>query len=259
MFEADLVNNIPVGAVFAGRPLREVVAILDELERDAGDAGPLLAASLRTARVRSEFMAGAISAAEARASVLEYAGLLRQVGSALEAEVSSGFLGVLALVESDEAFERAARERAERLEALGDQRYLASCLAEWATSLCALDDGDSAARALARGRVLLRSDDIADRVSLDVAEAYVRALAGDREGAERLLDEVHDVVDDLDIAMLVDRMRHIEASIRAALGDVHDARTILGDLSASAERRGFVRLVGLYERDLARLGMPSRD
>jgi class 3 adenylate cyclase len=258
-FASDLVTNIPVAAIFAGRPLREVVAVLDELEREAGDAGPLLAASLRTSRVRTEFAMGVITAAEAHANVLGYAELLRQVGSALEAEFSSGFLGVLALLESDEAFERAARERVERLDALGDRMYLANALAEWATSLCALGDGEAASRALDRGWALLRSDDIADRVSLDVADAYVRALAGDREGAERLLDEVHAVIDDLDMVMVVERMRHIEASVRTALGDVEAARAILEELVTSTERRGFVRLVGLYERDLAALASGGRD
>ncbi len=257
--EADLINTIPGSATFAGRPLHEVEALLDELERDAGDAGPLVAASLRTARARTEFAAGRLSADEARASVVEYADLLRQVGSALEAEVTSGFLGVLALVEGDAAFERTQRARVERLDALGDRMYRTNALAEWIVSLCAVGDVDAASRALARGRDLLRSDDVADRVSLNVAEAYVRALGGEREAAERLLQEVHDVIDDIDMAMLVDRMRWIEASVRTVLGDFDQARAILEALAASAEERGFVRIAGLYRRDLEALGTASRD
>jgi class 3 adenylate cyclase len=258
-FGADLVSNIPPAAIFAGRPLHEVATVLDELERDADDAGPLLAASLRATRARVEFGSGRRSAAETRATVVEYSELLRQVGSALEAEVVSGFLGVLALMEGDEEFERVVRARVERLDALGDRMYLVSTLAEWATSLCALGDADAASAAVARGRELLRHDDLADRLSLDAAEAYVRALAGDREGAERLLENVHEVADHLDMAMLVDRLRHIEASVRTVLGDVGDARTILEELAASAERRGFVRILALYERDLAMLAESNPD
>jgi hypothetical protein len=137
--------------------------------------------------------------------------------------------------------------------------YLVSTLAEWATSLCALGDADAASAAVARGRELLRHDDLADRLSLDAAAAYVRALAGDRAGAERLLENVHEVADHLDMAMLVDRLRHIEASVRTVLGDVGDARTILEELAASAERRGFVRILALYERDLAMLAESNPD
>jgi hypothetical protein len=256
-FAAELVNAIAAGALVSGRPLDEVEVVLDELERDAGDVGPLLAASLRTARARTAFGAGSLSADEARASVVDYAELLRQVGSALEAEVTSGFLGVLALVEGDEAFERTQRARVEQLDALGDRMYLTNALAEWAVGLCAVGDAAAASQALARGRALLRSDDVADQVSLDVAEAYIRALAGDREGAERLLEEVRRVLDHVDMAMLVDRTRQIEASVRAALGDIDEARAILEALAASAEERGFVRFARLYERDLAALASAS--
>jgi class 3 adenylate cyclase len=259
MFETDLVNNIPVGAVFAGRPLHEVLAVLDDLDRDAGDAGPLLAASLRTARMRAEFFAGRISAADARANVLEYAELLRQVGSAVEAEISSGYLGVLALVQGEGEFERTQRARVERLDALGDRLYLVNALAEWASGLCAVGDVEAASGAVARGRELLRADDLADRMSLDAAEAYVRALLGDREGAEQLLEHVHDVADGVDMAILAERMRHIEASVRRTLGDVEQARAILEELEASAAERGFVPLAELYRRDLEALAPVGRD
>ena len=70
---------------------------------------------------------------------------------------------------------------------------------------------------------------------------------------------MHAVSDDLDMVMLVERMRHIEAGVRTALGDVDAARAILEELTASAEERGFVRLAAFYGRELAALGSGGRD
>jgi class 3 adenylate cyclase len=258
-FEVDLVSNIPMTAIFSGRPLDEVASLVDELERETADRGPLVAASLRIGRARCDFHAAAISPDEARDAVLEYAGLLRQVGSALEAEITLGFLGPVALVEGTEAYERVQGGKVERFDAVGDRMYLANALAEWAASLCAVGDAQRAREAVARGRTLARPDDRADSIALDVSEAYVAALLGDREQAERLLERADAVRGEIDMALFADWSWYVEAGVRSALGDTKTARGILERLAESAELRGFVRFAGVYRRDLEALDAAGRD
>jgi hypothetical protein len=258
-FEVDLVTNIPITAIFSGRPLDEVASLVDGLERSTVDPGPLVAAGLRSARARRDFHAGVLSPDETRAIVLEYAALLGQVGSALEALVSLGFLGPIAMVESREAFERVQRERVEQFDALGDRMYLVNALAEWAVGLCALGDAERASQAVARGRELARRDDRADSIALDLSEAYAAALLGDRDRAERLLARADDALREIDMALFVERAHYIEAGVRSALGDTATARAILERVVDSAESRGFVRFAGVYRSDLEALDAAGRD
>jgi hypothetical protein len=219
----------------------------------------LLRSGLRVARARCDFHAGAIDVADARAVALEHAELLRQTGSELEAEVSLGFLGPLALVEGNEAFERALREKIERLDALGDRMYVASALGDWATGLCSVGQPDQALTVVARGRQIARPDDVADQINLDGAEGFACALLGDRERAELLMQRVRERTKGIDMPWLAERAEYVEASTRTALGDADDARSILQGLRESAERRGFVRFAEIYLRDLAALDSADRD
>ena len=256
-FQGDLITNIAASAVFAGLPLAEITSIIDRLEREATDVGPLLADGLRVARVRCECQAGVLGIDEARARVLAYSDLLRQIGSDLEAEASSGVLGVFALLEGPEEYERFQRERVERFAALGDRVYLANALAEWAVGLCGIGDAEGALNVVARGRAIARPDDVADDIALNMAEAYGRALLGERDRAELLIDRTAEELRGIDMALVVDWAHHIEARARAALGDLEEARAILSILTAEAERRGFARFADLYRRELAAL--ESRD
>ncbi len=74
---------------------------------------------------------------------------------------------------------------------------------------------------------MTRDDDLADAAALDMAEAYARALLGDRERAEALVDRTHDIVRDVDMALVVDWAQRVEAAARLALGDVDGARRLL--------------------------------
>jgi hypothetical protein len=258
-WQGDLCTNIPASAVFAGLHVRDVAAIVDELEQDVYDAGPLLTVGLRAARARFDCQAGVLGIDEARAVILEYADLLRQVGSALEAHASSGILVVFAFFEGPEEYERAARERVERFEALGDRTYLANALGDWAAALSGLGRAHEALDAIARGRAIGRRDDLADAATLDVSEAYARALLGDRKRAEHLLERTHETLGAVDMAMVVDYVRRIEASARAALGDVDAAGLILTSLAHDADRRGFARFAQAYRHQLAALDRSSPD
>jgi hypothetical protein len=258
-WQGDLITHIPASAVFAGVPLPEVRAISDELERDATDAGPLLAECLRAARARVDCLAGLVGIDEARAAVLAYSELLRQVGSELEALFSSGILAGFARFEGREEHERVLRERVEQFEALGDRVFLANVLGDWAAALCGLGNAEKALEVVARGRALARADDIADVVGLNMSEAYARALVGDRERAELLIEQTHDMLSGVDMALIVESVQHLEASTSTALGDVDEARAILARLVGDAERRGLVRFADYYRRELAALDSASRD
>ena len=253
-FQSDLITNIPRSAVFAGIPVAEIRALLDELDGEAQDAGPLLAASVRAARARSDFHAGMLTAEEVRAITLEHADLLRQTGFELEAEFALSFLSFTAILEGDDiAAEHELREKVERLEVLGDWMYLANALGDWGIALCAIGDAERALQAVARGREIARPDDIGDQVTLDAAEGYAKALQGDAEIARLLMGRARDALRGLDMVLLAERVEHVDAKLRAALGDTAGARTILERLAATTEGRGFVRFAELYRRDLAAL------
>jgi hypothetical protein len=61
------------------------------------------------------------------------------------------------------------------------------------------------------------------------------------------------------MAMVVDWAQRIEASVRTALGDIDEARTILQRLLADAEHRGLTRFATRYREELAALDSASRD
>jgi hypothetical protein len=258
-WQGDLITMIPASAAFAGLPLAEVRAISDELERDATDAGPLLVESVRAARARLDCLAGLLPIEDARAAVIRYSELQRQVGSDREAEHSSAILAGFARFEGPEEHERVTRGKAERYEALGDRMFLANVLADWAAALCGIGNAEKALEVVARGRALARVDDIADAAGLNMSEAYARALVGDRERAEELIEQTHDLLSDVDMALVVESAQHLEASTRTALGDVDEARAILARLVGDAERRGLVRFADLYRRELAALDSHARD
>jgi ATP/maltotriose-dependent transcriptional regulator MalT len=109
------------------------------------------------------------------------------------------------------------------------------------------------------GSALPRPYDRADAIALDVSEAYVAALLGDREQAERLLERADAVRGEIDMALFADWSRYVEAGVRSALDDTETARAVLEALAESADRRGFVRFAGVYRRELEALGAPGRD
>ena len=106
---------------------------------------------------------------------------------------------------------------------------------------------------------MAREDDLGDAVALNMAEAWACALLRERERAELLIDRTHETLRNFDMALMVERTHHLEASARAALGDIDEARSILSRLVEEAERRGFVRFVDVYRRDMAALDPASRD
>jgi class 3 adenylate cyclase len=258
-WQGDLITMIPTSAVFASVPLAEVRAISDELERDSTDVGPLLAESLRASRARLDCIAGRLGIEEARATVIAYSELLRQVGADLEAEYSSGILAGLAWFEGPQEHERVLRERVERFEVLGERMYLANAMADWADGLCTLGNVDKALKVITQARAIARDDDVADMAALNMAEAHAHARRGNRVRAEELIDRTHDLLRDVDMAMVVDWAQRIEASVRTALGDIDEARTILQRLLADAEHRGLTRFATRYREELAALDSASRD
>jgi hypothetical protein len=139
-------------------------------------------------------------------------------------------------------------------EELGTNLYLANTLGEWALSLTELGEAERALVAVAKGREVIEPGDVADEIVLDLAEASARAGRGDGAAAEKLLDRARRTVAATDAATYVDKLDYTEATVRARLGEVSAARTLLASLVQSSERRGFHRYADRYRRDLEALG-----
>jgi class 3 adenylate cyclase len=255
VYQSEIVKAALVTAVFSGRRLEEIRQVFDELNREAEEAGPLLAAALRAARARFDYNAGAISADEVITAIESEAELLHQTGSRVEAIISRNYLCLVAWMEGDDvANEARSRRQVLDYEELGDRMYLANALAQWAQSLCRLGDVETALRAIERGRSLARPDDVADQAALYAAEAHTAALEGEQERAFALLERGREALEGVDMVMLVEGFEYREAQVRLALGDVDAARLTLERLRDATGARGQVRWADAYQRDLAALG-----
>jgi hypothetical protein len=253
-YQSEIVPAIQGSAVFSGRPVPETRRLLDDLYGDAQEAGPLLTASIEAARARSDYIAGLISAAEATVVVDRYAELLRQTGSLIEAIIMKNFLCIISWLEGDdvEAETRLSRH-VEEYEALSDRMMLPNALGNWAISLCQLGDAGAALHAVSRGRSLARPDDVADQITLDIAEGYAWALQGEAERAFAYLGRARTAVDTIDMVILAENVAYVEAGARLALGDVDETRALLEGLRDATDARGWRRWADRFRRDLAAL------
>ena len=246
-----------VNSAFAfGLGVDEIRALLDDLDERAAAFGPYLAASLRSSRARIDYGAGLIELDEMREAMSQEVALAEQTGLPRSRNISAYFLDTTApWLEGDAAaHELGRRGAAEMEEQLGTNLYLANTLGEWALSLTELGDAERALLAVARGREVMEPGDVADEIVLDLAEASARASRGEAAAAEELLGRARRTVAETDAATYVDKVDYVEATVRARLGNVSAARTLLASLVESAERRGFHRYADRYRRDLEALG-----
>jgi ATP/maltotriose-dependent transcriptional regulator MalT len=250
-FQAEIVTAILISVAFGDRTVADVRGLFDELYGEARDAGPLLTASLQAARARLDYVAGVIGPEDARAVLERHAELLRQTGSPVEAMATTNYFAVMYWLEGDDAAAEAAnRAQVAEHEALGDRVYVANALATWAASLCRLGEADAALHAVQRGRALARSDDVADQIQLDSAEAYARALTGDARRSEELFERVKTALREIDMVFVADAAVYDEAGALVALGDLAGARAMLERLRDDTEARGRRRWADRYRRDL---------
>ena len=240
--------------MFSGLAVADVEGLIDDFEAQAQRGGPLLAASIAASRARIGHSGGTISYEEVETRLNEEATLLRQTGSEHAALGSLGYLGVAARMQGDdELHERIVRSRLAGYEAIGDRIYVANLHAELALVLCRRGNVEQAAEALERGRALASPDDVADRLSLDTAEAYLHALRGEADAARALLDGVREAAAELEMVPMTEDLIAQDAAIRRVLGDDDEARRLLRGLAERAEARGFQRMAERHRADLAGL------
>jgi hypothetical protein len=131
--------------------------------------------------------------------------------------------------------------------------FLAHELAELALLECVRGDAVAAENAVARSRALARDDDVADQITLGLAESFVHGLGGRPEAAAATLAAVHRRLAGIRMAGAENQARYAEARMRAALGERDEARRLLQALVVDADRRGWRRYADRYRADLAGL------
>ena len=250
--QRDVVDQLGGTSVFSGASFGEVRALMDRVASDLlPDAGPLLAASLASGRSRGEYASGLIEADEARQVLGHLAQLLGEVGSERGQLAVRGFLPLIAEQEGDDAeAERINRELVAAHERLNNLYVLANTLASWSLSLSRLGDTDGALQAVARGRQLVRAEDIADQIYLDLAEARAVAARGDHDAARALVDRARRTADGMVMVPLGYEIAGIDAEVRRLAGDVAGAEAIGRKLIEEVSSRGMLRIAATYRRRL---------
>ena len=254
--QRDAMDMMMVAAVFGGARADDVRALLARLREDADAGGPLLVAAVETAVARVNFGSGVIDRTQLEETIEHQVRLLRETGSLVGVLWARNYLIIASWLEGD-AVEvvRLARETVEEHERVGAaaRMFLANAIGRLAVAHCRVGDPDAALEAVARGREIAHEDDVADQMELDAGEAFARALRGEADEAERLLERAHRAVAEIDMSILVDDLLYTEAGARQALGDVDAARDLLVRLAQNAEARGLHRFAARYRRDLEAL------
>ncbi len=250
--QRDVDERLSGTSFFSGASLDEVRALIDRISSDLlPDGGPLLAASLAFSRSRTDYMSGQIDADAARQALEHLAQLLGEVGSERGQLAVRSFLLVIADQEGDAAeAERISRELVAAHERLNNLYVLADALASWSLSLSRLGDADGALRAVARGRELVRAEDIADQINLDLAAARAMAASGDHARARRLVDRARRTGEGMVMVPLSYQIEGIDAEVRHLAGDVTGAEAIARKLIEEQASRGALRMVATWRRRL---------
>jgi hypothetical protein len=254
--QRTVISWIVTAAFQFGLPVDEIRALLDDLEEDASDFGPLLAATLQGARARIEYGAGSIDIDQLREATRDEIDLAEESGIPRSRSTTAFHLEtVVPWLDRDPAgMERGRRRMVEIEETLGTNLYLANTLGEWAIALTEIGDPAAALDAISRGRAVMEAGDIADEIVLDTAEAYARATQGATDEALGLISRARDNVAQTDATKERNSIDYIESRIRVLNGDVDAARTLLESLVERAEASGFHRYAERYRSDLAALG-----
>ncbi|MBA2460974.1 MAG: hypothetical protein H0V45_04275, partial [Actinobacteria bacterium] len=225
---------------------------VDDLQGDILDGGPLLAATVRGFQARIDYGAGLIDRDDLLSASKEEIDVLRQTGAEATATLVTNHMRVnVPWLESDAAaVERGRRERCLEVERLGLHYYRANTLGNWALGLCDLGDREVALDAIRHAREVAAADDVADQIVIDAADAYAHALAGERHAARGLLERAHAHANGIDMVIVTDQLDHVDATVRALLGDLVGARKLLTVLVERATARGLHRFADRYRRDL---------
>jgi class 3 adenylate cyclase/tetratricopeptide (TPR) repeat protein len=251
----DVIFGIGLAGIFSGMSVDAFLELLDELDGQAANAGPILAATLRSFRARVEYGAGTGTLEALRAATRTEIEMLEQTGS-FDGTVAAHMYErvVVPWLDGDAvAFERGSRERVEATSRVATRLYHANSLAEWAIALCEIGDAERASAAIAEARALADPDDLAYQITLDLAEAYVHALEREPERARQFLERARARAKDTDLHPPAFDSEFVEARVRLAMGEVDGARRLLEALARDQEERGFHRIAERYRRELAAL------
>ncbi len=253
--QSTLITWVALSAIHSGASAHELRALLVRLDRQAEPAGPLLVATMRSLRARVDYAAGSIDLDALRDRTREEVEFLAQMGIGPSRSITMYFLNMFVpWLEGDTEGHVLGRRRTLDAEAgMGTNLYLANILGEYALALCEAGDRSGALGAVERGRAAMEPGDVADQIVLDVAEAWARAVGGERDAAVALLARAREAVERIDLASAEDQVDYIAAKIQVALGDVALARELLASLIERSSARGFHRYADRYRRDLAAL------
>ncbi len=251
-----------ITASFAGTAVDDQRRLVADLRRDLEtNAGPLMLASLNALGLPLEYLAGSASADQVREGLMHQADLLLQTGSHGAARGALHFLALMAYIEGDLAeTERLNREKAEASERMGESRVLVNEMAYWALALSRIGDARRALSIVARARSMGREDDIADQVTLDIAEALARAHIGEAAAASLLLDRARARMVGLVMQPVTEEIDRVDAEVHAVRGDFATARAIAERIAAAAEARGLRRWADFHRnRFLRQLELDAAD
>lgn len=104
--------------------------------------------------------------------------------------------------------------------------------------------------AIRHARKVATDDDLGDQIVIDAADAYAHALGGERRPALELLERAQAHAKGIDMVIVTDQLDHVDATVRALLGDLVEARELLTALVERANTRGLHRWADRYRRDL---------
>jgi hypothetical protein len=240
----EIAPNLMASMVFSGEHSAALTEMIDRLRRELhDDLGPLALAGLDALGAPAAYISGELGAEEIRRRMRRRAELLEQTGSHRSAAAAVGFLINVAWLEGDLAeYRRLAREEAETAERLGAGTMMVNSIALHALALSRSGSPEEALAEVARARGMGRADDVADAVSLDLAEAHARASLGERAAGMNLVDSAEARLADLIMVPLLAEVRFVRAEVLAATGDLAAARQQAEAVAQYAEARGQLRV-----------------
>jgi ATP/maltotriose-dependent transcriptional regulator MalT len=104
--------------------------------------------------------------------------------------------------------------------------------------------------AVERARAVVRDEDIADRIMIDLGEAMARATRGEVTTARSLIDRARATAEGIDMVLIDEQIDEIDALVSLAAGDAERARRLAAGLVEASERRGGTRVADARRRQL---------
>jgi class 3 adenylate cyclase len=246
----DGVLRLVWSAWFSGASASETLELMDDIEDWLGEkAGPLLSASLQDARGFTEYLAGLISAEEKRAQSHRCIEMLQQTGSHMEAIRVMGELSFVAWVDGDLAVgEQIDHRIIKEYERIGDRKYLVNVLGQTALIKSRLGRADEALGMVANARRIGSTEDIADQIQLDLAEAHARARHGEQAPARSSLESARIRAAGTRITLMNNEIDMVEGEVEMMVGNRARAMELADRLEAQSRELGLPRYAAALRR-----------